>query len=374
VTAGRQRAAITRGAGFELARLAVREGLLGRPILPAASLRARLRSRAAEARGREVRAEEAVLGRHPVSGLDTPAARRADLPAGSWETLLRLARQTGQTLAPRPEGAPGRVRYDPELRSPGGGPVSLGPPVDPADVGAARGCTERLPILLYHRVDTTPKPGPFRLPRGVFEEQLAVLRALGFRSVTLAEWHAAMDRHTPLPGRAVLFTFDDGCRDFLTVAWPLLRRYGFSATIFVTSDAAARGEFQDPLTGERSPALGWDELRALQAQGVQVGSHARRHPFLTRLSPSEVVEELAGSRAEIQEALGREVSALAYPFGDHDGRVRHLAGACGYRYGLTCRSSASGLWDAPLELPRLDVGGLRRFPEFAARLGLGAGA
>ena len=104
---------------------------------------------------------------------------------------------------------------------------------------AAVGTTAALPILLYHRVatDGPPELGRYRVSPDAFEEQLRLLARSGYRGITLAEWGRALRARRPVDGRAVALTFDDGYRDFLTTAWPLLRRYRFSATVFVVTDA-----------------------------------------------------------------------------------------------------------------------------------------
>ena len=85
------------------------------------------------------------------------------------------------------------------------------------------------------------------------------------------------------------------------------------------------------------------------------------------------MRELAGSRARLEDRLGRPVPALAYPFGDSSPLVHHLAGACGYLYGLTSRSARASAWDPLLALPRIDVSGdATAIGDLARALGLAA--
>ncbi len=91
--------------------------------------------------------------------------------------------------------------------------------------------TACLPILMYHRVtpSISPAMARWRIMPEALEEQLCYLRDSGFYTVRLEEWHSAMKDRRPLPGRAILLTFDDGYLDFLNYAWPLLKRFQFSA-------------------------------------------------------------------------------------------------------------------------------------------------
>jgi hypothetical protein len=129
--------------------------------------------------------------------------------------------------------------------------------------------TDHLPILMYHRVAPAGSPAmhAYRVTPKAFEEQLRYLRDAGYYSIGLEDWWAAMARRKPFSSRAVLVTFDDGYRDFLTYAWPLLKHYGFSATVFLVADEIGKSNRWDRVCGEEVPLLGWQEIRQLQSEG-----------------------------------------------------------------------------------------------------------
>jgi peptidoglycan/xylan/chitin deacetylase (PgdA/CDA1 family) len=239
-----------------------------------------------------------------------------------------------------------------------------------SDAGA-QPCTASLPILLYHRIASAvgSRLNRYCVTPDDFEAQLRYLRDCGYYSVTLATWRDAMAAHSPLPGRAVLLTFDDGYRDFAECAWPLLKRYGFSALVFLVADEIGGTSRWDRSSGETAPLLGWTEIHGLQQAGVAFGCHTSTHPRLTALSPTDVVKELASSRSILTRGLRAPIDALAYPYGAEDPVVHHLAGATGFTFGLTCRSGRTGLWEAPLKLPRIEVRGDQGFVEFVRALG-----
>lgn len=232
--------------------------------------------------------------------------------------------------------------------------------------------TERLPILMYHRVAPTgsPKTASYRVTPEAFEEQLRYLRDAGYYSVSLEDWHTAMEKKRPLPGRAVVITFDDGYIDFQRYAWPLLKRYGFSAMVFIVADCVGRTNSWDCAYGEMVPLLGWEEIWRLQDEGVEFGSHSVSHPFLTALSAEGIVREGARSRTILGRKLGKMVKAFAYPYGDVDRVVQHCIGACGYVFGLTTRKDLSKFYDPLLALPRIDVYGSGRIEDFVKNLGV----
>jgi peptidoglycan/xylan/chitin deacetylase (PgdA/CDA1 family) len=230
--------------------------------------------------------------------------------------------------------------------------------------------TDRLPILMYHRVAPSglPAMGRFRVTPDAFAAQLRYLRDSGYHSITLEEWSTAQETRRPLTGRAVLLTFDDGYVDFLTYAFPLLKQYGFSAIVFLVADHIGGSNDWDQIYGEKVPLMGWDEIHWLQHQGIVFGSHTVSHRPLTSLSAEATVLEGIRSRVILEHKLRAPISAIAYPYGDLDPSVQHLIGATGYRFGLSCRPGLSMLQTPPLALPRIEVTGDSSLQSFAAKL------
>ncbi len=356
LSAAELRVRLTLAGGFELCRVAVREGLLGRAMNEHASLRARLAACCGEAIAQP---DEAglILGRHSSGVTGTSASRHARLPEEAFQELLEMAQAIGQPVfVPRDE-EPREIAYSPDhLPS----LVPSAPLVRSRAVPDDRGVvTARLPILMYHRVapEGAAATARWRVTPEEFEEQLRYLSGEGYYSVSLDEWRLATEARRPLPGRAILLSFDDGYRDFATHAWPLLKRYGFTASMFLVADRIGGTNEWDSAMGETLELMDWDEILALQEEGAEFGSHTCVHPPLAGLSPAGVVRELARSRAILESRLGRPVTAFAYPYGATDPVVQHLTGACGYRFGLTCRSESARFQDPLVALPRIEIPG-----------------
>ena len=278
---------------------------------------------------------------------------------GNGATTYRQPRirEFTQHAAPSPEVAA-------RIRQPGAVAVQ------PANNPPAASTTERLPILMYHRIGSSGVDclEKYRVRPEEFDEQLSFLRDAGYYSVSLADWQTAMASHAPLPGRAVLFTFDDGYRDFLTDAWPLLKKYGFRAMVFLVAGQVGRTNAWDQQYGERLSLLDWEEIRQLQTEGVEFGSHTVSHRRLSALDPTKIAREALRSRVTLEDKLGHAITAMAYPFGDEDPLVRHIVGACGYVYGLSCRPGHRGLWDSLLCLPRIEISGTDTFGDFVSKI------
>jgi len=228
----------------------------------------------------------------------------------------------------------------------------------------------RLPILMYHRVAPRGRDASrrFRLHPDDFDAQLRHLRERGYRSITFEQWRAATARRAPIPPRSVMLTFDDGYADFPTYALPLLRRYGFQATMFVVTDLVGATNVWDEAHGETLELMDWPTLLALGDDGVELGSHSSTHRPLVSLSAAELTRDLCRSRACLHERTGVPVRSIGYPFGLGDAGVRAVAAACGFHFGVTTDEWQASHGDDLLRLPRLEVRGTQSLETFAAML------
>jgi peptidoglycan/xylan/chitin deacetylase (PgdA/CDA1 family) len=219
-----------------------------------------------------------------------------------------------------------------------------------------------LRILMYHKVNDMPD-NPTTVPVSLFDEQLAQVRELGYRIVGL---DAVIDHYTrgaEMPPRAVLITFDDGYRDTLENALPILEKHGAPAVIFVP---VAYMEDATPLPheallverGVRNPTLDWGLLRELDASGVRVESHGIAHRPLAEIPLDEAVREIAVSKLKLEEELGRQVHAYAYVKGSeaHFHPVHEsILKQSGYEIAFTTISRSNGRQTNPFRLGRYNV-------------------
>lgn len=176
----------------------------------------------------------------------------------------------------------------------------------------------RLPVLLYHHVGPQ-QPGTHRsltVSPAKFERQIRWLARRGFRGICPADWQQWRSTGAGLPKRPVLITFDDGYADLAQHALPVLRRYGFGAAVFVVTGQLGGTNAWDEARGSGTHRLmSAEEIREWAAQGIEFGAHTRTHADLTTLSAPEIEQEVAGSRHDLEQVLGRRVTSFAYPYG-----------------------------------------------------------
>lgn len=231
--------------------------------------------------------------------------------------------------------------------------------------------TSRLPVLLYHSIAEDGPAGlaPWRVTPHDFEHQLRFLRRRGYRPVTLAEWEQARDRSAAMSGRPVLITFDDGFADFAEMAWPILRRNGFGAQMFVVSGAVGGTADWDAWYGAPRPLMDWDCLSELAEQGLEVGAHLHRHRPLDRLDPATVLDEARRSREDIATRLGTAPRAVAPPYGICGPEHGDLLAAAGFERVFLAGGGVAPVWGPRLATPRIEVPGAATIAEFAELVG-----
>lgn len=206
--------------------------------------------------------------------------------------------------------------------------------------------------LVYHRFAGELKPGQERIdisPRR-FGRHLWALRLAGYRPLPAERLLAFHAGEGEMPRRRVAITIDDGVADCLR---PLARHSDWSPQLFVpTAELGGQAHWID---GEEIAT--WEQIRALAAGGVGIGSHTRHHRRLTAVEDEEREEELAGSLAELRQRLAEPLEILAYPNGDHDGAVCAAARAAGYRAAYTTEKGRNGAGTDPFRLRRVSVHG-----------------
>jgi peptidoglycan/xylan/chitin deacetylase (PgdA/CDA1 family) len=221
-------------------------------------------------------------------------------------------------------------------------------------------------ILCYHRV--SPDRDVLAVSPDAFRRQIDAVRASGARVLRL---DAALDVLAgPVEDFCVCITFDDGYRDALDVAAPILREFDVPATVYLPTamiDGAAPYDWY----GKRKapPALDWDGVRELIAGGlIDVQAHTRTHPRLTALDDAAARWEFETSKGDIERNLGVAVTSISYPAGLYGPRDVRLVQETGYRAAVTCRPGLNASGADLAELRRTLIGPRDDMRRFRAKL------
>jgi peptidoglycan/xylan/chitin deacetylase (PgdA/CDA1 family) len=198
-----------------------------------------------------------------------------------------------------------------------------------------------------------------------FERQMDQLAQRGFRALRLDEYAAALEGKVSLRGRFLL-TFDDGYSHLDEVVTPVLRRHGYSAVVFVPVSHVGGANVWDAshprLFG--TEIMSENRLRSLDPNHWEVESHGLQHVDLRKQDRATRRRELRESREHLSALLGRPVTALAYPYGQHDAGVREDAASAAF--GLAFTATGYGPVER-LRVPRRPISGWDPLPLFRIR-------
>lgn len=224
--------------------------------------------------------------------------------------------------------------------------------------------SDGLRVLLYHSVGKgLPEPASgLSVPAERFQEQMRWLQSeSGCEVVSLEDGAHRMAAGSR--ASLVAVTFDDGFRDNLLVAAPTLSSLRIPFTVFVTAEHVERAEM-----GE-SRYLGVKELQDLvRVDGGSVGAHGYTHRPLTRLMNGELEHEMLGAKQYLENIVGRPVTAISYPHGAVNDRVRRAAFSSGFRLGATSFVGLNRRGTPPLMIRRTEILGDDGLQEFQLKV------
>jgi len=180
-------------------------------------------------------------------------------------------------------------------------------------------------VLNYHKIDN--KHHSLSVLPADFESQLKYLSDHGYHSISPDELFEGLAGTGALPENPVLITFDDGYKDNYTTAFPLLKKYGFKATIFVVTS----------FLGQKSQYFTWEQAREMEKEGISIQSHTATHRSMTDLSDEQLRAELVESKKKAEEELGHPVEYMAYPTGTYNLHIAEMVKEAGYKAAFTIK-------------------------------------
>ena len=225
------------------------------------------------------------------------------------------------------------------------------PPPQPTPDGIRR--EVKVPILMYHHIAVPPPDADairrdLSVPPANFEAHLRYLAEEGYQSISLRDllFHLAIGQ--PLPPKPIILTFDDGYVDNYANAFPLLKKYGFTATFFIITDFVDWG-YEEYMT--------WDQLREMAQAGMEIEAHSRDHPDLRGKPLDYLVWQILGPKEAIEAHTGHTVRFFNYPSGRYDEEVVKVLRSAHYWGAVVISQGADHSSEQPFKLRRIRVRG-----------------
>jgi len=208
----------------------------------------------------------------------------------------------------------------------------------------------RVPVLMFHHIqemkDAKEKHQTSLtvIPED-FRKDMEYLKTNNYTSISLADLAAFFDQGLALPKKSVAITLDDAYEDNYSIMWPILKEYGFKATIFTPT-----GLVQNP------DYLSWDQIKEMSNSGlVYFGNHTWSHHGSTG-SPEVLEKEISLADTQLNEHGENQAKIFAYPYGNPSKSAESVLQKSGYKMAFTTVSGSTMCKGKRYELPRIRVG------------------
>ncbi len=233
-------------------------------------------------------------------------------------------------------------------------------------IAAAPSLASGVPILIYHHIQKiSGAPGSplhrWSISPENFEKQIAWIARQGFHPITMRQLTDHLKQKTPLPPNPIVLSFDDGWKDHYEIVFPLLKKHGFVATFFITTDSVGHSSF-----------VSWKQLEEMSEAGMDIQPHSLTHPHLDWLGQKDAWREIIESKKAIEKHLKKPATIFAYPFGGYNSAVIQMVKRAGFESAVTVSGLNHGFVQSPnnaiYTLPRFAITGDDSIEDIAKQL------
>jgi peptidoglycan/xylan/chitin deacetylase (PgdA/CDA1 family)/glycosyltransferase involved in cell wall biosynthesis len=214
---------------------------------------------------------------------------------------------------------------------------------------------KEIPVLAYHRVVEGPseagKHGIY-VTRENLDWQMRYLKKKRFITLSFRDY-SNLTEEQKKNGRYIILTFDDGYEDNYRVAFPILSKYGFKATIFLVAGKTTNEWDKAQSSEPELRLLNKEEILKMKKYGIEFGSHTLTHPDLTKIESEQAKREIIVSKKKIEEIIGNEVVTFAYPHGKLNQNLKEIVKQAGYKFGIATDSGSAAIDEDWFEIRRI---------------------
>lgn len=206
-----------------------------------------------------------------------------------------------------------------------------------------------IPVFAYHRFGDDRYPST-NTSTDIFKKQLKYLKENNFKVIGFGEAIDRWQSGKTLPEKAVILTIDDGYLSFYENGWPLLKKFGYPATIFIQTETIGGNDF-----------MSWDQIREIQKAGIEIGNHSHSHAYFLNMPEDERSDAF---KNDVEKAtrlfdnhLEKAPDIFAYPFGEYTAEMEDILGKLDFKSAAVQQSGVFSEQSDPFAIPRFPMGG-----------------
>ena len=207
----------------------------------------------------------------------------------------------------------------------------------------------RIPVLSYHSINDDNSPLSLKI--NFFENQLKYLKKKGFKTINF-------DETDKKENKTIIITFDDGYKDILYNALPILKKYNFKATSFLVTNFIGDYNYWDKKKADynKKELMNETDINEWISNGMSIGSHSHYHSDLTTISESNLINELDFSKKILEDKFNNNNNIFCYPYGKLNGKVYNFVKKIYDKALTTNRSRYDTFFHDTHLIPRIDMG------------------
>ena len=214
----------------------------------------------------------------------------------------------------------------------------------------------KVPILMYHSIKSVHRNEVMRSihvsPRS-FALQMRIIKALDFKVCSVGD--AIQRKKAGCKSRIIALSFDDAYENVYDTALPILRKYGFSATIYAVAGLVGSSNVWDLNSGiSENTLMSETQIRDCKAHGIEIGCHTHTHQSLIAFN-CQLEQEILESKSALEERFDSEINNFCYPYGHYDDTIVKQVSDAGFKFGVTMDRGISNERDSELLLPRIPI-------------------
>lgn len=213
---------------------------------------------------------------------------------------------------------------------------------------------EGIPVLMYHKVGPDADNDAV-IREDLFRAQMKFLHDNGFHPLTMDQLNDYVREGKAVPVKPVVLTFDDGYEDTYTIVYPVLKEYGFAATVYINP-------------GDMGTRLTWEQVKEMSENGITIASHGYDHVRMNELSDSEQAANVSKAQTALKEKLNITNEWFCYPYGRETDYTQKLMKENGIKLAVTMNPGWVHAGDNPYALHRIWIGNAVDLKHFEERI------
>jgi peptidoglycan/xylan/chitin deacetylase (PgdA/CDA1 family) len=215
----------------------------------------------------------------------------------------------------------------------------------------------KIPILMYHSIELMPKNTVMRslhVPPKRFNFQMWILKKLGYQALSIRGLQPYIDGSKK--GKVVGITFDDGYKNNLLNAGPILKKFNFSATCYIVSKKIGKtNEWDLDANITQSKLMSNEEIQQWIDLGMDIGAHTQTHANLNKVDYAIAKKEVMESKTDLENLFNLTIGDFCYPFGQFNKSIVELVKSAGFKSATTMNRGKAHNESDKYMLPRIPI-------------------